>query len=188
MKLSALDLQRSNHEPYYSLLEAMCKEENLTATEVSKSYFTEKELSIGYNTAGTYSHSASSGKSRIYLLKDHPDYKDHRMTILLHEYGHYVARTKLYKKIPVVGNRVYHIFRNRPFGSYWWNWGFKANCCVLIEEMLAWMIAFYYLMILNLLEWNHFTYGWDCFKTYLPRLASDAFFFKEEVKDELPLL
>jgi hypothetical protein len=183
MNTSSQELQRSKKDPFPFLMEKMSDEHrDLYILEVSSSYFTAEELKRGYRSFGSYAHSLNENSSVIYIRKDHQDYacEYKRIATLCHEYGHYVARTKLYKRTPIVGKRIYNLFIERPPASYWWNWGFATNCVVILEEILAWMIAYYYLFILNLLEFGHLSYGWSCFKTYLPRLKYDAFYFRSE--------
>jgi hypothetical protein len=112
------------------------------------------------------------GQYKIMMKVDHPkaDNETELVSALVHEYGHYLCRSKLYPRLSLLGSFFQKKLDARPIGTRSWEWGYTTRAVTVTEEFLAWVLGLSVLRKFGGFGKEHLKVAKRCFKTYLPRL------------------
>jgi hypothetical protein len=112
----------------------------------------------------------------IWIRTDHSDAVNEIKVVssLLHEYGHFILRSKIYPRLFGLGRYITHKLTHRGYLSFPWNWDFITRWFNVGEELGAWLISWGILWRRHLLKIAHLKYGWRCWKTYWDRLLPSS--------------
>lgn len=106
----------------------------------------------------------------IWMRMDHKDAQNQTKLSgsLAHEYGHFLCRTMMYPRLGRIGQYILRKLSSRPLLKV--PSDFITNLIILIEELMAWVLAWGIMFELGGLKKSHLQYGFYCWKSYGNRM------------------